>query len=110
MTAGLSLRELIHEYKHQTLVLFKCCLLQPKVQPRRTDLLYDGLTSSDALLRVSLRTIMHGPIRSDITDSRSFTEVGRLRGPRFRQLREEPGHANIAENQRSEFLYAHNLY
>lgn len=29
--AGLSLRELIHEYKHQTLVLFKCALLQPKV-------------------------------------------------------------------------------
>lgn len=28
---GLSLRELIHEFKHQTLVLFKCCLLQPKV-------------------------------------------------------------------------------
>lgn len=28
---GLSLREIIHEYKHQTLVLFKCCLLQPKV-------------------------------------------------------------------------------
>ncbi|KAL8745579.1 MAG: hypothetical protein Q9190_002291 [Brigantiaea leucoxantha] len=27
---GLSLRELIYEYKHQTLVLFKCCLLQPK--------------------------------------------------------------------------------
>ena len=28
---GLPLRELIYEYKHQTLVLFKCCLLQPKV-------------------------------------------------------------------------------
>ncbi len=30
---GLSLRELIFEYKHQALVLFKCCLLQPKVRP-----------------------------------------------------------------------------
>ena len=30
-TPGLSLRELIHEFKYQTLVLFKCCLLQPKV-------------------------------------------------------------------------------
>ena len=29
--AGLSLRELIHEYRHQTLVLFKCALLQAKV-------------------------------------------------------------------------------
>ncbi|KAI4272876.1 MAG: hypothetical protein L6R35_006451, partial [Caloplaca aegaea] len=28
---GLSLRELIYEYKYQTLVLFKCCLLQPKM-------------------------------------------------------------------------------
>ncbi|OAL69755.1 hypothetical protein A7D00_5794 [Trichophyton violaceum] len=27
---GLSLREMIHEFKHQTLVLFKCLLLQPK--------------------------------------------------------------------------------
>ncbi|RCI08376.1 hypothetical protein L249_8893 [Ophiocordyceps polyrhachis-furcata BCC 54312] len=30
---GMSLRELIHEFKWQTLVLFKCCLLQPKVRP-----------------------------------------------------------------------------
>jgi len=37
---GLSLREIIHEYKHQTLVLFKCCLLQPKV----TILLQGGIT------------------------------------------------------------------
>ncbi|ERF73900.1 hypothetical protein EPUS_05912 [Endocarpon pusillum Z07020] len=28
---GLSLREMIHDFKHQTLVLFKCCLLQPKM-------------------------------------------------------------------------------
>jgi hypothetical protein len=28
---GLSLREMIHEFKHQTLVLFKCLLLEPKV-------------------------------------------------------------------------------
>lgn len=28
---GLSLRELVREFKWQTLVLFKCCLLQPKV-------------------------------------------------------------------------------
>lgn len=30
---GMSLRELIHEFKWQTLVLLKCCLLQPKVSP-----------------------------------------------------------------------------
>ncbi|OXV09102.1 hypothetical protein Egran_03138 [Elaphomyces granulatus] len=28
---GLSLREMIHEFKHHTLVLFKCLLLQPKM-------------------------------------------------------------------------------
>ncbi|ODA76237.1 hypothetical protein RJ55_08082 [Drechmeria coniospora] len=28
---GMSLRELIHEFKWQTLVLLKCCLLQPKM-------------------------------------------------------------------------------
>ena len=28
---GISLREFIHEFKWQTLVLFKCALLQPKV-------------------------------------------------------------------------------
>lgn len=28
---GMSLRELIHEFKSQALVLLKCCLLQPKV-------------------------------------------------------------------------------
>lgn len=31
---GMSLREMIHEFRWQTLVLLKCCLLQPKV--RRT--------------------------------------------------------------------------
>lgn len=30
-TLGLSLREIVHEFRHQTLVLFKCMLLQPKV-------------------------------------------------------------------------------
>jgi hypothetical protein len=29
---GLSLRELVHTFKHNTLVLFKCALLQPKVR------------------------------------------------------------------------------
>jgi len=32
MLPGLSLREMIHDFKYQTLVLFKCCLLQPKVR------------------------------------------------------------------------------
>lgn len=28
---GMSLREMVHEFRWQTLVLLKCCLLQPKV-------------------------------------------------------------------------------
>ena len=28
---GMSLRELVREFRAQTLVLLKCCLLQPKV-------------------------------------------------------------------------------
>lgn len=31
---GLSLRELVREFRWQTLVLLKCCLLQPKVRGR----------------------------------------------------------------------------
>jgi hypothetical protein len=30
---GMSLRELVREFRWQTLVLLKCCLLQPKVRP-----------------------------------------------------------------------------
>lgn len=32
---GMSLREMIHEFRWQTLVLLKCCLLQPKVSGSR---------------------------------------------------------------------------
>lgn len=36
---GLSLRELVREFRWQTLVLFKCCLLQPKVAALASTLL-----------------------------------------------------------------------
>lgn len=51
---GLSLRELIHEYRHQTLVLFKCCLLQPKVTRPREKTFKCLLKLADAFLRLSL--------------------------------------------------------
>ncbi|GME26003.1 Late secretory pathway protein AVL9 [Neofusicoccum parvum] len=44
---GLSLREIVHEFKHQTLVLFKCCLLQPKLDE-------DVITISSPSLRTAL--------------------------------------------------------
>ena len=51
---GTSLRELIHEYKYQTLTLFKCCLLQPKVI-NDFECVQDWLlTTTDALFRLSL--------------------------------------------------------
>ena len=51
---GLSLRELIDEYRHQTLVLFKCCLLQPKVVESRRETFECLLTLVDAFLRFTL--------------------------------------------------------
>lgn len=48
---GMSLRQLIREFKWQTLVLFKCCLLQPKVCFRRFNMEVSMLTRRlDALL------------------------------------------------------------
>jgi len=38
---GLSLREIIHQFKWQTLVLFKCLLLQPKVSMRANVKIYE---------------------------------------------------------------------
>lgn len=44
---GLSLREMIHEFKYQTLVLFKALLLQPKVGVRAV-VLFSSTTYSPA--------------------------------------------------------------
>lgn len=44
---GLSLRELVHTYKWQTLVLFKCLLLQPKVIWHNWEFGDHGLTYHD---------------------------------------------------------------
>ena len=41
---GMTLRELVHEFKWQTLVLLKCALLQPKVGGR-----HDGYPGTQAL-------------------------------------------------------------
>lgn len=52
---GLSLRELVHTFKWQTLVLLKGLILQPKVCPQ-DGLHLDALelTASDALLWITL--------------------------------------------------------
>ncbi|KAK8188065.1 transport protein Avl9-domain-containing protein [Phyllosticta capitalensis] len=55
---GLSLREIIHEYKHQTLVLFKCCLLQPKM------LFFGSSCERLCLMQFSLISLIPGLIRN----------------------------------------------
>lgn len=51
---GMSLRELVKEFKWQTLVLFKCCLLQPKVWSWWVWVMERVLTTLDALLWIAM--------------------------------------------------------
>lgn len=64
---GLSLRELIHHFKWQTLVLFKCLLLQPKVLVSKLLCIYIVLTPIDAILWIPLRAAMPNAILSNFT-------------------------------------------
>lgn len=55
MLPGLSLREMIHDFKYQTLVLFKCCLLQPKVRDCAVEqYVVADLTTPDAILCLAM--------------------------------------------------------
>lgn len=76
-TLGLPLRELIHEYKYQILVLFKCCLLQPKVTIIQK-ILYQVLILVDAILWLPMRQIMHDAVFFDIPYTWSSAEAGGL--------------------------------
>ncbi|KAM0426149.1 hypothetical protein ACHAPT_008493 [Fusarium lateritium] len=55
---GMSLRELIHEFKWQTLVLLKCCLLQPKM------LFFGSKCDRLCMMQFSLLSLIPGLIRS----------------------------------------------
>ncbi|KAI9751874.1 MAG: hypothetical protein M4579_005856 [Chaenotheca gracillima] len=55
---GTSLRELIREFKHQTLVLFKCCLLQPKM------LFFGSRCERLCMMQFALISLIPGLIRS----------------------------------------------
>lgn len=81
---GMSLRELVREFRWQTLVLFKCCLLQPKVCYSDQHVKYGFANGdiSDALLWVEMRTLVHDAIFFDIVDTRfdsKFTRFCRSR-------------------------------
>lgn len=89
---GMSLRELIHEFKWQSLVLFKCALLQPKV--RSIHLIQENIGTvelmfADALFRFPLRSTLHGPIRAHIPHPGSPSQPTGLCRPRTQQLRED---------------------
>ena len=78
---GLSLRELIREFKYQTLILFKCCLLQPKV----TDIfesIKTLLKILDAFLWLTMRAIMHDAIFFNLLNTRPYSKSSRLCRPR----------------------------
>ncbi|MCJ1483892.1 late secretory pathway protein avl9 [Schaereria dolodes] len=55
--AGLSLRELIHEFKYQTLILFKCCLLQSKM------LFFGSRCERLCMMQFSLISLIPGLLR-----------------------------------------------
>ncbi|CZT43637.1 related to Avl9 protein [Rhynchosporium secalis] len=54
---GMSLRELVREFKAQTLVLFKCCLLQPKM------LFFGSRCERLCMMQFSLISLIPGLIR-----------------------------------------------
>ncbi|KAH7313070.1 cytoplasm protein [Rhexocercosporidium sp. MPI-PUGE-AT-0058] len=55
---GMSLRELVREFKAQTLVLFKCCLLQPKM------LFFGSRCERLCMMQFSLISLIPGLIRN----------------------------------------------
>lgn len=67
---GMSLRELVREFRWQTLVLLKCCLLQPKVC-WRCPCYGQRLTPADALLWHALRAPLHDAVLSYIFNTRA---------------------------------------
>ncbi|KAI9789392.1 MAG: late secretory pathway protein avl9 [Peltula sp. TS41687] len=55
---GIPLREFIHDFKYQTLVLFKCCLLQPKM------LFFASRCEQLCMMQFSLISLIPGLLRS----------------------------------------------
>ncbi|KAG6999562.1 mitogen-activated protein kinase HOG1 [Physcia stellaris] len=77
---GLSLRELIHEFKYQTLVLFKCCLLQPKGLEDCADPEFDSY-EKNLVAPASLRTSERNSLLSYMGLPLQLFGKGALFGP-----------------------------
>jgi hypothetical protein len=74
---GISLREMIHDFKWQTLVLFKSALLQPKVCTISLLGVYHA-DLVDALLRFPLRAAVHDAVCSYFIDTRPYSPSSRF--------------------------------
>ena len=86
---GMSLRELVREFKWQTLVLLKCCLLQHKVFPQPGGVYgAEQLTPpvTDAFLWDALRATMYDAVLTCLAHSRTPAESRGLRGAGIEQL------------------------
>ena len=55
---GMNLRELVREFRWQTLVLFKCCLLQPKVFPAVSWIFYFFLKNERGFANVEVDAVL----------------------------------------------------
>ncbi|KAH8155314.1 uncharacterized protein LAJ45_00324 [Morchella importuna] len=74
---GLSLRELVYEFRHQTLVLFKCALLQPKM------LFFGSRCERLCMTQFSLLSLVPGLLRNleDCSDPDLNSYESKLRKP-----------------------------
>lgn len=74
---GLSLRELVYEFRHQTLVLFKCALLQPKM------LFFGSRCERLCMTQFSLLSLIPGLLRNleDCSDPDLNSYESKLRKP-----------------------------
>jgi hypothetical protein len=92
---GMSLRELVREFRWQTLVLLKCCLLQPKVSclvMGCRGCIADG-TATDAFLWLAVRAAVHDAVFSNIFNTWPAAESAGQRRTGTEQLRKEAGQA-----------------
>ncbi|PWW73153.1 hypothetical protein C7212DRAFT_218356 [Tuber magnatum] len=74
---GLSLREFVYEFKHQTLVLFKCALLQPKM------LFFGSSCERLCMTQFSLLSLIPGLLRNleDCSDPDMNSYESKLKKP-----------------------------
>lgn len=105
---GLSLREIVHQYKWQTLVLLKSLLLQQRVSQTITrDSMSDTdrtLTAADLVFWFKLRVCLSSTVLSAVPDTRLGQEAARLCSRRNGYVRTNRQAAGFRTNKRSDEL------